>query len=386
MNSIRILREDHLKYEFALELFEDSISAAVERGEARAAATLARQASEYARSVGLGAASTGYALRQADLWCAVANAQKASGMPAEVVENALLAAVVAFGEIGQYARAGEMYEELSRLDLDPSRREHYARAAARYEGVGDERLDDASIKPPRGRREAHATEVWHVDVLEWERQGSAVPACADVLFDKRWADLIRRRAMLARLTAIDLETPRADPAEAVGVQIRLAEELGQVQLYVVLSPLEKLFESPNLQVKAAVLQALQTLSFKRCFVTVESALHAAEPMLVEQAAKVVESFTFPHAVDPLSRILREAPQASVRASALRALARVDTTEAAAIVLGVVEHGGPTDRVAALAAVRDSDGAALGKLGRGGLARAAPELRAALLEAMAHRGR
>ncbi|HEY4015531.1 MAG TPA: HEAT repeat domain-containing protein [Polyangiaceae bacterium] len=384
VNSIRILREDHLKYDFALELFEEAIAAASTRGEARAAATLARQASEYARSVGLTQASTGYALRQADLWRAVAKAQAGLGAPAEVAENALLAAVVAFGEIGQFEKVGATYRELSALDLEPSRREHYARAAKRYRGVHDEPLEAASMAARPPRRDASQTEVWHVDVLEWERRGDAVPACADVLFDRRWADLIRRKAMLARLAAIELE--RTPPSDAAGARIRLAEELGQVQLYAVLSPLEKLFADPDRGVKVAVLQALQTLSFKRSFVTVQAALRDRDPVIVESAARVVESLTFPHAVDPLSRIFRESPQPTVRLAAIRALARVDTPEAAEVVLGAIEHGAPADRRAALGALREGTGTALMDLARGALLRTTGDLRDALREAMEGRGR
>src|SRR5882672_9018158 len=51
VNCIRILREDHLKY-FALQYFEDALSAAREGEEYSAAATLAREASEYSRALG----------------------------------------------------------------------------------------------------------------------------------------------------------------------------------------------------------------------------------------------------------------------------------------------------------------------------------------------
>jgi hypothetical protein len=385
VNSIRILREDHLKSDFPLELFEDAIAAATARGEVRAAATFARQASEYARSVGLTLASTGYALRQAELWRAVAKAQAGLGAPAEVAENALLAAVVAFGEIGQYGKVGAIYRELAGLDLELSRREHYARAAKRYRGVQDEPLEAATAAARPQRRDASQTEVWHVDVLEWERRGDAVPACADVLFDRRWADLIRRKAMLARLAAIELEGMAPDGA--AGGRIRLAEELGQVQLYNVLSPLEKLFEDPDRGVKVAVLQALQTLSFKRSFVTVQTALRSRDPVIVESAARVVESLTFPHAVDPLSRIFRESPQPSVRVAAIRALARIDTADAGAVVLGAIEHGAPADRLAALAALREGGrGSALQDLARAAMSRVTGDLREALRESLAGGGR
>ncbi len=381
VNSIRILREDHIKYEFALELFEECIAAATECGETRAAATLARQAGEYARSIGLPHAAAGYSLRQADLWRAVAKQTKqkmGTGARAEVAENSLLAAIHAFGEIHQYARVGGLFAELAQLDLEPLRRAHYARAARRYEKVSDEPLEKSATHPPALRRESHHAEVWHVDVLEWERRGSAAEACAGVLFDKRWNDLVRRRAMVARLTALDVEaTPDDASPWVLGRRVLLTEQLSQLQLYVFLSPLEKLFARPERRIKVAVLQALRTFCYKRTFVTVRAGLRDPDPVVVDQAAKALESLSFPHAVDPLSRIMNEAPQAGVRAAALRALAHVDTVEAAELVLGVLEYGAPVDRAAALAAVKAAGGSTFM-----GLARAAlPSATGALQESL-----
>jgi hypothetical protein len=386
VNSIRILREDHLKYHFALELFEASIAAAIERGETRAAATLARQAAEYARSLGLTAAMNGYALRQAELWRAVAKQQLDRQSPPDVAENALLAAILAFGEVGQFARVGELYRELAELDLETTRRQHYAQAAKRYDDVRDEPLEKPIPSPRPHAREAHHTEVWHIDVLEWERQGSAAEACADVLFDKQWDDLFRRKAMLARLTALQIDEKPNDPSvRLVDARLRLAEQLGQVHLYAMLSPLEKLFERPERRVKIAVLQAMQTLSYKRTFVTVRAALRDADSAVVDHATRAVEALCFPHAVDPLSRILRESPQPAVRAAALRALARIDTPEAAELVLGVLEHGTPADRVAALAAIKDTRGSKLLELARGALPSMSGALRTSLRDVLATRG-
>jgi tetratricopeptide (TPR) repeat protein len=250
VNSIRILREDHLKHDFALELFEESIAAATEQGETRAAATLARQAVDYARSLGLSAEASDYALRQAQLWRAVGKQQRTDGGPPEISENALLAAILAFSEVGQYGRVGELYAELAQLDLETSRRDHYARAARRYMKVKDEPLEKTNGPPRALRKEPSSTEVWHIDVLEWERQGGAAELCADVLLDKRWIDLIRRKAMLARLTALQVED-EADRTDGsmLDARLRLAEQLGQLHLYSVLAPLEKLFERPERQVK-----------------------------------------------------------------------------------------------------------------------------------------
>jgi HEAT repeat protein len=383
VNCIRILREDHLRY-FALEYFEESIAAATERGEASAAATLAREAADYARSLGLASSSASYSLRQADLWRSVAKQHLQRGGPPEIAENSLLAAILAFGEVGQYARVGELYRELAALDIEAQRRDHYGRVAARYESVRDEPLDSAGSAAHPGRADAHFTEVWHVDVLEWEQRGSAVEACGDVLLDRRWPDLIRRKAMIGRLTALEIEA-KPEGEVALSGRVRLAEQLAQLQLYVVLSPLEKLFERPERRVKIAVLQALQTLFFKRSFTTVRAGLRDPDVAVVEQAAKAVEALYFQHAVDPLSRILRESPQPGVRASALRALSRIDTLEAAEILLGVIEHGTPADRSAAMAALKSSRGQKFVELARATMDGATGGLQAGLREVLAARG-
>ena len=384
VNCIRILREDHLKY-FALQYFEDALQAAKDRGELSAAATLAREAADYARVLGMASASAHYVVVQADLWREVAKQHLERGAPAEIAENALLAAILAFGEVGHYARVGALYTDLSKMDLEAQRQKHYARAAKRYDGVKDEPIDTAPL-PSHLRQDNHFPDVWHVDLLEWEQQGSAAEACADVLLDRRWPDLIRRKAMLARLTAFAVE-PRPDDNSqpATAARVRLADQLAQLQLYAVLSPLEKLFTRPDRPVKVAVLAAMQQLFFKRSFVTVRQGLRDADPAVVEQAAKAVESLYFQHAFDPLSRIVREAPQAHVRASALRALARVDTMEAAEFLLGVLEHGAPADRTAALEGLKRSRGARFVELARSSLHATTPEVQAALRDVLRTRG-
>ncbi len=384
VNCIRILREDHLKY-FALQYFEDALTAAKERGELSAAATLAREASEYARALGMASASAHYVVMQAELWRQVARQHLERGAPAEIAENALLAAILAFGEVGHYARVGALYTELATMDLDEARRKHYGRAAKRYEGVRDEPIDTAPL-PSHLRQDNNFPDVWHVDLIEWEQQGSAAEACADVLLDRRWPDLIRRKAMLARLTAFAVEgRPEDASGPATNARSRLADQLAQLQLYAVLSPLEKLFQRPERQVKIAVLAAMQQLFFKRSFVTVRAGLRDSDSGVVDQAAKAVESLYFQHAFDPLSRIVREAPQPNVRASALRALARVDTMEAAEFLLGILEHGPPADRAATLEGLKRSRGARFIELARSTLHTSTPEVQAALRDVLRSRG-
>ena len=121
------------------------------------------------------------------------------------------------------------------------------------------------------------------------------------------------------------------------------------------------------------------------FVTVRTGLRESDPAVVDQAAKAVESLYFPHAFDPLSRIVREAPQPHVRASALRALARVDTVEAAEFLLGVLEHGAPQDRAATLEGLKRSRAARFIELARAALPTAQPQVQTALRDVLRARG-
>jgi hypothetical protein len=147
-----------------------------------------------------------------------------------------------------------------------------------------------------------------------------------------------------------------------------------------------LFERPERAVKIAVLNAIQSrLFFKRSFITVRTALRNPDPAVVEHAAKAVESLYFQHAFDPLARIVREAPEPGVRASALRALARVDTMEAAEFLLGVLEHGAPVDRAAALDGLKRSRGTRFLELAKTNFRASAPGVQNALREVFRARG-
>ena len=385
VNCIRILREDHMKY-FALQYFDDAVKSAREKGELSAAATLAREAADYARSLGMMPTSSQYMIEQATLWHDLAADHAKRGDPPEISENALLASILAFGQLGQFGRVGEIYGELAQLDLEPSRRSHYARAGARYRSVEDERVELPSNSAHR-RQVDHFPEVWHVDLLEWEQRGSAAEACADVLLDKRWPDPIRRKALVARFTAFAVEDPKLDDGGPAVLQarVRLADELSHLQLYAVLSPLEKLFARPEREVKIAVLAAVKTLFFKRSFVTVRAALNDPDSVVVDRACAAVESLVFQHAFDPLSRIVRESSNARVRASGLRALARIDTTECAEFLLGVVVHGSPADRKAAMVALKDARGGHFSEVARAAFADAPSEAQPALRDLLRVRG-
>ncbi|HVY45145.1 MAG TPA: HEAT repeat domain-containing protein, partial [Minicystis sp.] len=163
VNVIRILREDHLRY-YALQSYEEAVGAAEKQGEVSAAATLAREWSQYARKEGLGAVSSFATLAQARLWQEVAAASQRRRAPPEIAENALLAAVIALGEAGQYRQVGRVYGALGELPLEEARQKHYGRARGRYGDAADMPIEAAPL-PAHLRHDVGFPHVWHVDLV-----------------------------------------------------------------------------------------------------------------------------------------------------------------------------------------------------------------------------
>jgi len=389
VNVIRILREDHLRY-YALQSYEEAVAAAEKQGEKAAAATLAREMSIYARKEGLIPVANWGQLAQARLWQEVAVAAEARGVPPEIAENALLAAMIAFGEAGQYQKVGVLYSELGKLPLAEARRSHYAKAASRYDGARDLAID-ASPLPKHLRHEVGFPDVWHVDLVEWEQRGSASEACADVVLEpSAWSEVTRRRAMLARLTALAYEAQldggtAADTASLANLGVALADQLAQVELYSILSPLEHLFRRREQGVRAAVARALSRCLYKRSFITLREALADPDPAVAAEGARSLGELHFAHAFDPLARIYRESHNPAARAAALRALSRVDTHEAAEFVLSVLEHDDEASRGAAVDGLKKSRGTKFVDLAKSSMPRLQGQAAAAVREVLQARG-
>ncbi len=388
VNLIRILREDNLRY-YALQSYEDALALAEKHGEASAAATLAREMAAYARKEGLTSVANFGVLSQARLFRGVAKAALGRGSPPEIAENATIAAVMAYGEAGQFQKVAELYGELAALPLSSARCEHYARAVKRYTGATDLRIDAAPL-PAHLRHEIGYPDVWHVDLVEWEQRGSASEACADVVLDGAWSEVTRRRATVARLAALALETqlespPPIDPTLTMNLAISLAEQLSQVELYVILSPLEHLYARPEAPVRNAVVRALSKFLFKRSFITLRAGLSDADKGVAEESAKAIEALHFPHAYDPLARIYRESQSPRARVSALRALSKIDSIEAAELLLNVIENDGKDERAAVIDAVRRGRGTKFVEVARAQLPRMNGPAQAAVRDVLAARG-
>ena len=383
VNAVRILSEDNLRYH-ALRLQAHTLRLAESSGELSAAATLARELTDYARRQGLGRVAASGVLKQAALWHRVADVTLKRGGPPQLAENALVASLLACAEAGHYARVGGLYNQLAEIAREPSRRQHYARAAKRYAKLTDPSVTNEALESRVGQH-VGPPDVWHVDLLEWEQAGSAAEACADVLLDPEEADdrIMRRSALLGRLSGLALE--QAGATDLARGQAIVAHYLAGIGLYQILAPLEQLFESPSHDVRLATVRALSRYFYKRSFVTLERALDDPHKPVVGEAIEAIERLRFDHAFEPLSRIYRTSSQREARLSALRALCRIDVVDAAELLLGVLEHGSPDEQSAVTSSLKTSRGNRFFELARSAYPQASEQLKPALADLLGSRG-
>lgn len=336
LNCIRILREDGLKY-YVIQYFEDFQALAMERNELHAAATLYREAADYSRRQSLPFARH-YRYRGAEASMLQGDRVLAEGGSLDMAENAYAAAIDAMNELGLYSKVRALYTKLASLPLGDKRTARYARLSRRLEAMPDDTTPMQSF-PSHLRVATAYPEIWVLDVVEWEQAGDPAETMIEVALDRRWADFQRRRALLVRLKQLGASTY----ASSAELQSELAALLGSVELYVCLSPLEKMMHNEDARVRAAAMRATRKLYFKRSYVSVSEGLTDAAPEVRREALACVQSLHFVHALDPLSRLYRESPDPEVRRAALASIGKVSRVEAIELLIEAFRNGDRQDR-------------------------------------------
>ena len=118
---------------------------------------------------------------------------------------------------------------------------------------------------------------------------------------------------------------------------QIAQSLGELQQYVALRPLEKLFAHANAAVRRGVMRACRNLYFKRTFQLIARGLRDEDPEVYGAALEALESVHFPHAFDPLVRIFRDHEDARVKTAALTSIGRIGTLQAGEFLIEVLRY-------------------------------------------------
>jgi len=351
VNCIRVLRDDNLKF-YVLQYYEDFIKLALERGELHAAATLYQEAAAFAARAGL-PYDRHYQHKSAMTWTRCADKFVETGVPVQMIENALLAAASQHSAVGDYPAVRECFDKLAGLELPERARKRFSTIAQRYRGLAAPPVELPGLPDYLKQQHAYA-DIWFVDLLEWEMDGDPYAVATSIVGDLRYPNGIRRRALVVLLTLADAQARRAqaDPETLVHV----AELLGELQSYAALSPLEKLFASGEAAIRRAAVRALRYLYFKRSFVIVRKALADPDAQVREAALVAIAGLHFPHAFNPLARIYRETSDPRVRAAALQSIGKIQTVEAGEFLVMVLRQETGGLREAAYAALTQMDNA------------------------------
>jgi hypothetical protein len=268
-----------------------------------------------------------------------------------MVENALLAAASQHSAVGDYPAVRECFEKLAGLELPERAKKRFSTIAQRYKGLASPPVELPGLPDYLKQQHAYA-DIWFVDLLEWEMDGDPFAVAASIVGDLRYPNGIRRRALVVLLIMAD-----AQARNAVGetdTLVEVAEKLGELQSYAALSPLEKLFASPEPVVRRAAVRALRFLFFKRSFVIVRKALADPDAQVREAALVAIGGLHFPHAFNPLARIYRESTDPRVRAAALQSIGKIQTVEAGEFLVMVLRQEGGNLREAAYTALVQMD--------------------------------
>ncbi|RLB51212.1 MAG: hypothetical protein DRJ42_17265 [Deltaproteobacteria bacterium] len=354
LNCIRILSEDNLKY-YVLQYYEDFQTLAVEHGELHAAATLYREAAEFARRHDL-PYERSYRLASASTHEAAAQRTLRDGGSVQLAENSFSAAIEAFNELGAYSRVREIYGALAQLPLGDKRQARYQRMVTRLSEVPDDRGQIQKF-PDYLRMDTAYPEIWRLDVIEWEQGGDSAETMGEVLQDPKWPEFTRRRALLCRLASLGSGETVLSANTLVGV----AAQLGRVEIYASLSALEALYGHEDGRVREAVLRAVRQLFFKRSFVLVMRGLEDEDEEVKKRALSAVAALHFGHAFDPLARIYRESGDATVRRTALESIGKIPNVEAAEMLIDVLRHGDKAERELASRLLAGADHPEVGNL-------------------------
>lgn len=351
VNCIRVLREDNLKF-YVLQYYEDFIRLALERQELHAAATLYQEAAAYAQKAGL-PYDRRYQSKSGETWVRCAEHHASKGLPIEMVENALLAAAQQFSAVGDHKSVRKVFEKLAGLDLSERQKARFDAIARRYVDAASD-AGDAPAFPDYLKQQHAYADIWFVDLLEWEMDGEPLAVAQAIVGDLRYPNGIRRRALVVILTAA--EAAADGKLDDVDTLVTLAEQLGELQSYAALAPIEKLYRHPQPAVRRAAVRALRFLYFKRAFVVVRQALADPDPGVREAALVAIAGLHFPHALGPLSRIYQDVADPRVRAAALDAIGKIQTVEAGEVLVGVLRQESGALRDAARGALLALDNA------------------------------
>jgi tetratricopeptide (TPR) repeat protein len=300
-------------------------------GEDQAVATLHREAADFA--VRTGTLYQNFYLKQAaESYLRVARRMEELGTFPELSENATLAAVDAYNQMGDLKSVEQCYWALSKLGLEPDK-------SARYERLAKE----TATMPPRAfevyepsrllRTPPELPEVWREELVEWEAGDDPMTVLSRIVWDLEFSDPARRQALNLLLVRLDLRQKgeRSDPS----LQRDIAQAMSGLRYDIAYKTLRQLVESPHVAVRAEVMASAGRMRHPKAFLLLDRGLKDGVEAVRKAALEALALHTYPEAFDPLVRTLQQHTKADVREAGVRALGQIKSFEAAEQLWGML---------------------------------------------------
>src|SRR5262249_52087882 len=150
-----------------------------------------------------------YQHKSALTWMKCADKFVETGVPVQMVENALLAAASQHSAVGDYPSVRECFDKLAGLELPDRAKKRRPTNTARYKRLAAPPGDPPGLPDYLKQQHAYA-DMWFVDLLEWEMDGDPYAVAASIVGDLRYPNGIRRRALVVLLTLADAQVRKVD--------------------------------------------------------------------------------------------------------------------------------------------------------------------------------
>lgn len=313
LNCIRLMRDRDQRL-FVLQYHHDFAEASLAMGEPQAAAEVLREASAYCRRKGLLYGGS-FQVRAAQAFGEAALQHREEGAPAELAENAYLAALDCYNRVGDLRQVRATYGNLAELPLPANRSERYRNLFEETQTEGSQR----DAWPFRGyfSRDAAYPRTWRSDLLRRDEARDLLGPISGAVGNLRLWDVVRRRCLLIVLQVAE-QPERLVEEEPLR---ELAGELGRLGAPVALEPLARLHERGSTEVRRVVAASLRFLPFRESLDSVGACLDDPSAEVQAAALGAMRFLVFPGALAPLLRLYRQHPKTEVRREVILALGR-----------------------------------------------------------------
>jgi tetratricopeptide (TPR) repeat protein len=335
-NAIRLLKEQGqtyrtFRYYAALTQLGENL------GEDHAVATLHRECADFA--VRTGTLYQNFYLNQAaDAYLRVAERTRETMNFPELAENAYLAAIDAYNQMGDNPQVHGCYLGLATLDLDIEKTDRYRRIA---EETGAHGGTPVEIFPPSRLLLTPPVipEVWRDELLAIETGDDPMTVLTNIVWNLEYGDVARRHAL--NLILAQLELRSRGEGESVDQQINIARAMGGLRYTIAYKTLRQLMGSAHAQVRAEVMRSAGRMGHPKAFLLLESGIADENEDVRTASLDALSAHDYPEAYDHLVRIYQQHSRPDVRAATIRTLGRLRSFEAAEYLLGVLRTT-PTD--------------------------------------------